>query len=138
MSENGFITTLLLLFLIIGVAALFISLGNIKKEIVSTRDNVFIMIAETYLKASSAWKVTTELNSNNSSCVTLETLRDGYVEDSTIFDGYVEFEMDSEPVIYITNGVYTIKSKTLDELSLLEKEELKSGEVNFEIPYDCK
>lgn len=138
MNKKGFITTPILLFLIFGGAALFISIKSVKKDIVSTRDNAFVMMAETYLKASSAWKVTTELNGNNSSCVTLETLRDGYVEDSTIFDGYVEFEMDSEPVIYITNGIYTISGKTYDELDLLKTDDLNVNEVHFEIPYDCE
>ena len=138
MNKKGFITTPILLFLIFGGAAIFLNVRNVKHEIVSSRDNAFIVMAQTYLNASSAWKVTAELNGNNSSCVTLETLRNGYVKDSIIFDGYVDFETKSGPAIYITNGIYTINGKTSDELSLFEDEDLKRSEVHFEIPVDCE
>lgn len=137
MNKKGYISTPILILLILSSATFMVSFVNVKNGMVTAKNTAFVSVAKTYLNAAITWKLYEDFNGNDSNCVTLETLRETYVENEVKYDGYIEFELN-KPKIYITDGKYMIDGKTEDELSSLDSSALKPSTVEFMIPDYCK
>lgn len=136
MNKNGFIN-LGLIFIILSSAFAMISFTSVKGSMTSTKDKSFVITAQTYLKSAEIWYATESLRGDISSdtCVTFNTLYNNNYVEYNDYDGYVEFKMNNESEIYITDGYKMIYGATSDELDTSVED--ASG-VKFTIPSYCK
>lgn len=136
MNKNGFIN-LGLIFIILSSAFAMISFTSVKGSMTSTKDKSFVTTAQTYLKSAEIWYATESLRGDISSdtCVTFDTLYNNKYIEYNDYDGYVEFKMNNESEIYITDGDKMIYGATSDELDASVED--ASG-VKFTIPSYCK
>lgn len=136
LNRKGFINLGLIL-LILSSALAMISFTSVKGSMINAKDKSFVTIAQTYLKTAEIWYATESIRGDISSdtCVTFDTLYNNKYIEYNDYDGYVEFKMNNESEIYITDGYKMIYGATSDELDTSVED--ASG-VKFTIPSYCK
>lgn len=136
LNKKGFVN-FWMIFIILSGALTILNFSSHKKVSNNLKDKTFINIASAYMHAAEIWYTTESVIGDISSdtCVTFETLYNTKYVENNDYNGYVEFRMNNDPKIYITDGYKMIYGAISGELR--DSVEDANG-VKLTIPSYCK